>query len=342
MFILTRFILLIAYCTALALGKCDTKEPKDILKRLKEMTKVPPKFDLSDMELLLDNPFYRDLLECPLSEAKPLYKSYEEAMKNALQHYENECPNFSTKMKEIQICRTKLVPTKLFTNGIEEFCSEYDHCAQIYNNTCSGLKNLPLGYFSGVAATEVCKLECKTKGELLNQMSNCWGFLQALTSNTKLSTTDKSRNYDTFYQCISSKPRPDCLITQSQALKIFPLFSHENTLKNISGNKPAAEDCITKWRILENLEMWTDEICNQIMESKDCILKHLKDEKKIMNTIHCKCYPANNDFPKFDLMDPDHKIKVISSSSPAAFDGKMVSRLYSVTLLLVTRFSIQL
>uniref|UniRef100_A0A0L8HS55 Uncharacterized protein n=1 Tax=Octopus bimaculoides TaxID=37653 RepID=A0A0L8HS55_OCTBM len=53
MFILTRFILLIAYCTTLALGKCDIERAKDILKKLKEMTKVPPKFDDSDMELLL-------------------------------------------------------------------------------------------------------------------------------------------------------------------------------------------------------------------------------------------------------------------------------------------------
>ncbi|XP_014772165.2 uncharacterized protein LOC106870553 [Octopus bimaculoides] len=171
-------------------------------------------------------------------------------------------------------------------------------------------------------------------------MSNCWGFLKANNDITR--KTAKSWKYNEFYQCISSKSRPGCSITQNQALRIFPLFSHENALENNSGNIPSANDCVTKWNILQDLKEWTNEICKQVQESKDCILKNLKDKKKIMNTINCKCYPVNDNFPKFDVLDPDHKIKVISSSSPAVFDGKMVSRLYSVTLLLVTRFTIQL
>ncbi|GAB1603524.1 uncharacterized protein LOC115216338 [Argonauta hians] len=333
-------LILTECCFTRAEPGCNAGKAKEMLQKLKNIPKTAATFGEDQMMLLSKSEFNLKVVSCPWDQAKPLYKEHEKAMKKALQYYENECPQFLEKLKHIQRCRAKLVPNVLFSSGITHFCRQFDHCSHLRTHSCPALRNVSLvANYMGSAATEICKVECKTKAGLLNQLNNCWGFMTSYNDVQGV----KSGNFNGFYQCISSHQRQNCSLSQTQVLRIFPLFSHENP--DLTIERPAINDCVSKWRVLEDQHSWPQEICNELIRTKDCILNNLKEERKeILSKISCRCFPPYDVFPKFDVFDPEHGIHGIASvsSSGRIFDGPLVKTLTSVAILLVTSLSFAL
>lgn len=283
-------VLLTAFSIGHVQGECRKETSEKTLNNIKQRISTTSKN--GDYVILYQNmkrdyiKIMKDTFDC--EDADNLLDEWDKTEKNLLDIIKKTCSDFTKSYDEIQHCRRNL-DVYSFDKDHKIYCSTFEKCSIMHGKMCAPLKELfLLDNRKSNASVNFCLLECDDILELKKMLENCWAAAQ---SRGKQST---SQLFDRFSDCVIASRIPICWITKEIVLRIFPIY-HSSPEEFISIKENPETKCIQKWKVLEEKENLSSNLCKLLQDMKSCMTKFLagNDKKYKEKVAKCQYIPVN-------------------------------------------------